>query len=192
MPIPPPPAAPRAQRSYGGLVGVALLVAAVVFGTGYVLLAGRGTHSYDRHPSPPAQVRLTAGKQYLLSTVAGPGVAPAADPLACTYTTPGGSPAGLQVTAEKTDSRATHAVATFVAPVSGPVSVGCTGGAVGTRPVFVDDADGSPVDVAGILLLLGVVCAVPGAGLVLGALYRRTAAPRPVPQVSGVTDDPGT
>ncbi|MHA3701430.1 hypothetical protein ACXR2U_04540 [Jatrophihabitans sp. YIM 134969] len=190
VPIPPPPVEPRPRRSYAGLVGVALLALAIVFGLGYLVRSGQGEHSYDRNPTPPAAVRLTAGQDYLLSTVDGPGAVPAAAQLSCTLTTAAGATMPLPVTAEAADSRATHAVGKFVAPVSGSVSVACTGGAVGTRALFVDDADDAHTDLAGLMLLLCVVCAVPAVGLVLGALYRRFGA-EPRDLVSGVTEDPG-
>lgn len=186
VPIPPPPVAPRARRRYGGVVGAALLVLAVVSGVGHVLLSGAGSHSWDRHATPPADVVLTAGTSYSVSTADGPGVVANPAPLACTYTGADGAGGPVTLVAENSDSRATHAVARFVSPVTGRVSVGCTGGAVGSRPVFVDDADDAGSDLAGWTLLLAVLAGVAGVGLVLGASYRRLGVPR----VSGVTADP--
>lgn len=186
MPIPPPPVEARPPRRRGGAVGAALLVLAVVFGLGHVLLSGTGDHSYDRNPTPPSTVRLTVGATYLISTVDGPGAIQAVAPLTCTSTATDGATTPLTVTAETADSRATHAVAKFVAPATAVVTIACTGGAVGDRAVFVDDADDAGADLAGWLLLLCVVCALVGVGLVMGAIYRRSGAQR----VSGVTDEP--
>ena len=186
VPIPPPPEPPAVPRRYGGVVGGALLVIAVVLVVGHVLLSGSGSHSWDRHATPPGSVTLSAGTSYFVSTADGPGAAPAPAKLACTYTDAGGGSGPLTLTVENADSRATHAVARFVSPVTGRVAVGCSGGTVGTRPVFVDDADSAASDAAGWLLVLGVVAGVAGVGLALGASYRRFGVPR----VSGNTADP--
>lgn len=174
MPIPPPPTVPRPRRRTYGAAGAVLLVLAAVLYAGHVLIAGDGSHSWDRHASPPAQVQVTAGQSYFVSTVDGPDVTPSPQPLSCEFTVPGtGRGGGLSLVALDAASRSTHAVASFVSPVSGAIAVTCRGGTVGSRAVFVDDSDDAGTDSGSWLLVLAVLAGLPGAGLVLGALYTR-------------------
>ena len=52
-------------------VGVVVMLAAVVVFAGSRLVASGQSHSYDAGATPPQTVRLTAGKQYQLSSPTG-------------------------------------------------------------------------------------------------------------------------
>ena len=67
------------------------------------------------------------------------------------------------------DVRATHAIATFTSPVSGNVHVDCAGWGA----VYVDDAEDSGWDYAGLFLLLTTISLTAAVALGLSALYAR-------------------
>lgn len=157
---------------------------------GQQLASTGGPHSYDPSAVAPKTVTLTAGATYLLSTAQGPKAAPAATPLRCAYRTTSGLPVqdALAVQPLSGDTRATHAVASFVSPVGGRVMITCSGGTVGSREVFVDNSDAAPGDPAGLLLLLAVVTLLAGSGLLLGGWYAATRPPAPADSGPGVLE----
>jgi hypothetical protein len=67
------------------------------------------------------------------------------------------------------DSKATDAIGTFAAPVTGDVHLDC----IGWGAVFVDDADDAGGDLAGLFLVLCVIALTLGAALGLSALRLR-------------------
>lgn len=174
--VPPPPAAPSppSHRTHGR-VGLLLVVLGLAAFVAHVLVAGGGSHAYDRNPVPPGVVAFTAGSPYLVSTGEGPGAAGDGAPLTCTYRAPDASPPGaaLAVSPVTVDSHATHAIGSFIAPVGGPLVITCTGGPVGRQAVFIDNADSAAVDVSGVLVGLATLGLLVGAGLGLGALFVR-------------------
>ena len=160
-----------------GMAGVALLVFAIVCSGGYRLASADEHHSFAASGVPPATSRVTAGATYLLAvpggmaTLARAGLGAAH--LQCQWSAPGSGAQFLAVTPLDPGTKATDAVATFLGPYSGPVSVNC----LGWGAMFVDDADDAPTDYAGMLLLLatiGFTLAVPF--LLAGARNRRRSA----------------
>jgi len=94
-----------------------------------------------------------------------------ADALDCRYRPAGSSVDAqeLKTTSLGTDTRTTHAVATFIAPVSGLVSITC-----GTlSQTYIDDADNTPGDPAGLFILLCAILLTIGVACAMSALYRR-------------------
>lgn len=191
--VPPPPAVPAApaHRTHGR-IGVVLLGLGLLAFLAHVVVAGGGSHAYDRNPVPPRVVTLTAAAPYLVSTVDGPGAVGDGAPLACTYRAPGAAPPGaaLAVSPVTVDSHATHAIGSFVAPVGGPLVITCTGGPVGRQAVFIDNADSTAVDASGLLLVLATLSLLIGAGLGLGALSQRSR-PADAPIVGAPDPDLG-
>ena len=158
-----------------GVLAVVLLLAAVLFGGLYRVADGMEKHSYNAGAVPPQTVELTSGRQYEISVPGGRkalakrGIsASAAD---CSLTQDGGASVPLTVTPISADVRPTNALATFVSPVSGRVHLDC--GPWGA--VYVDDADDSGWDFAGLFLVLTAICLTCGLALGLSALYAARA-----------------
>jgi hypothetical protein len=159
-----------------GVLAVMLLLAAVLFGGLYRVADGMERHSYNAGAVPPQTVKLTSGHQYEISvpggrkTLANRGVSTtAAD---CSLSQNGGVSTPLTVTPISADVRPTNALATFVSPVSGQVHLDC--GPWGA--VYVDDADDSGWDFAGLFLVLTAICLTCGLALGLSALYAARSA----------------
>jgi hypothetical protein len=155
-------------------VAVALIALAVVFAVLYRIENSREDHSYNSGSPPPVNVKITLGQQYEVSTPGGmsrliaQGGLPSA--LNCNYTPVDGTQTRqLNTTALPTDTRTTHSVATFIAPVSGVVRIECR--ALGAT--YIDDADNVGSDPAGLFLLLCTIALTLGAALGLSVLYRR-------------------
>jgi hypothetical protein len=156
------------------VVAVLLIALAVVFAVLYRIENSREDHSYNSGGPPPVNVKITLGKQYEISTPGGMsrliahGALPSA--LNCNYTPVDGTQTRqLDTSGLPTDTRTTHAVATFVAPVSGLVRIECR--ALGAT--YIDDADNVGGDPAGLFLLLCTILLTLGAALGLSVLYRR-------------------
>jgi hypothetical protein len=154
-------------------LAIGLIALAALFAVLYRIDNSREDHSYNTGATPPANVRLTMGKTYEISTPGGPsslagrGVNPAS--LNCNYTpVVGSSTQQLAITALGSDTRTTHAVATFTAPVSGMVHIECRA----LTATFIDDADNVSGDPAGLFLLLCTIALTVGAMLGLSVLYR--------------------
>lgn len=158
-----------------GILAVLLIALAIVFFVLYAFANRTETHSFNAGHSPPHTVRVTQGKQYEISTPDGvPGlVKRGLDPSAvtCTYQTPGGTSAPLSVSSLGSSTRATHAVATFTAPMTGEIQVQCQPLIRGT---FVDDADDGAADPAGLFMLLGTISLGLGVPLGLSWAYARS------------------
>jgi hypothetical protein len=159
-----------------GVLAVVLLLAAVLFGGLYRVADGMERHSYNAGAVPPQTVKLTSGHRYEISVpggrkaLANRGIsATAAD---CSLSQAGGVSTPLTVTVISTDVRPTNALATFVSPVSGQVHLDC--GPWGA--VYVDDADDSGWDFAGLFLVLTAICLTGGLALGLSALYAARSA----------------
>jgi hypothetical protein len=155
-------------------VAVVLIALAVVFAVLYRIENASENHSYNSGGAPPVDVKITLGKQYEISAPGGMsrliahGGLPSA--LNCNYTPVDGTQTRqLDTTALPTDTRTTHAVATFTGPVSGLVRIECR--ALGAT--YIDDADNAGGDPAGLFLLLCTVLLTLGAALGMSVLYRR-------------------
>jgi hypothetical protein len=168
----------RSASARGGILAVVLLVLAVVAFGGYLALDGSEHHSFNAGAAAPSTVHVTQGKQYEISTPGGlkgladRGIDAAA--VACTYRQ-GQGVASVLTTSTLAGSRTTHAVATFLAPVTGDVHVECTLLSGGT---FVDDSDDGAADASGFFLLVSTVFAALAVPLGLAYLYRRSTARR--------------
>jgi hypothetical protein len=167
--------AQRARSSSArGLIAVVLLAAGVLCAVLYAIANSHENHSFNSGATPPRQVQITAGRQYEIST---PGGIDALhkkgldqSTLRCSYATVGDQGSvNLDLTALGNDSRTTHAVATFIGPVSGLVQIACPE----LSATFIDDADNGSGDPAGLFMLLCVIFLTGGAALGLSALYRR-------------------
>jgi hypothetical protein len=168
----------RASRSRDlAPLSVLLLGVGVVFAVLYVVFNGSEHHSFNAGALAPDTVHVTAGKTYEIST---PGGVKAiakrgGDPntVSCSYTVSNGASAPLTVAALGTGTRTTHAIATFLAPVTGRIHVDCQGLAGGT---YVDNSDDAATDYSGLFILLSVFAFTGGAGFGMSALYRRSTA----------------
>ena len=87
--------------------------------------------------------------------------------LQCTYTAGGEANQTLAVSAASIDTKATNTVGTFVSPISGRISVQCSG----WGSMFIPDADDAPADNAGTALLVGTIAITIGLCLGLSVLY---------------------
>jgi hypothetical protein len=155
-------------------IAVVLIALAVLFAVLYRIENSREDHSYNSGGSPPKNVKVTLGKQYEISTPGGMGrlLALGGLPTAlnCNYTPVDGTQTRqLDTTGLATDTRTTHTVATFIAPVSGLVRIECR--ALGAT--YIDDADNVGGDPAGLFLLLCTILLTLGAALGLSVLYQR-------------------
>lgn len=163
--------AARPQSRTGTAGAVLTLLGLVLFVLSRTALSGEH-HAYAEG-SAPATVQVTAGHTYHLSLRGGVakaqslGATPAT--LSCTLSSPATGSRGLSVTPEAADTKATQVIATFTAPVSGRVQVGCAG----LPRLFVDDADGSAFDTAGLLVLATTVSWAVGVPLLLSGQRSR-------------------
>ena len=169
------------MRSFGGWVmrrravlAVVLLFAAVLCGGLYRVADGVERHSYNKGATPPDTVRLTAGHRYEISVSGGRkalqkrGVDTAT--AQCSATPSDAAEVPLTVTVLSNDVRPTNALGNFLSPISGRVHLDC--GQWGA--VFVDDADDSNWDFAGLWLVFTAIFLTSGVALGLSALYART------------------
>lgn len=158
-----------------GAVAVVALLAAALFGGLYRVSDSLEKHSYNAGAVPPETVELTKGHQYEISVpggrkaLASRGILTSAG--RCTLTQGPAAPVSLTVTPISADLRPTNALATFESPISGRAHLDC--GPWGA--VYVDDADGSGWDFAGLFLVLAAICLTAGVALGVSALYVRTA-----------------
>lgn len=178
--VEPSPARVRAPRGATGrgALAVLLLALGLMFAVFYRIADGSEHHSYNSGALAPTTVHVTAGRQYEISVSGGVKAVQAhVDPasITCTYRLGGGAQASLAVSPLGSDTRTLHAVATFVSPKTGDVHIDCAGLAGG---VYVDDADNTPADLAGLFVLLTTIALTLGAALGLSELYRRSTARR--------------
>lgn len=158
-----------------GVLAVALLLGAVLFGGLFRVADGAERHSYNSGATPPDTVGLTAGHKYEVSVPGGRkalqkrGIVTTSGQ--CSVTQDGGVEVPLTITVLSPDVRPTNALGNFVAPINGSVHVDC--GSWGA--VFVDDSDDSSWDFAGLWLVLAAFFLTGGVALGLSALYARTA-----------------
>jgi hypothetical protein len=140
------------------------------------LMSGTQHHSYDAGKKPRYPVHLTSGNAYILSVHGGVkalldrGVDMRAPH--CEWSVAGSPPQALTVSPMTVDDKGTNAVASFVGPFTGDLTIACP--ALGD--VFVDDADNAKSDVAGWFLVIGVVTLTVGVGLGLSAWRTALAA----------------
>jgi hypothetical protein len=171
-------ASPTARAGIGGrgLLAIALIVLAAVFAVLYRVENSSEDHSYNSGATPPLTVHVTLGRQYEISTPGGPKALTArvgAGSLNCNYTAVNGSSTdALDTTRLDDGTRTTHAVGTFIAPVTGSVRIECRA----LTATFIDDADDVSGDPAGLFLLLCTICLTVGAMLGLSVLYQRSLA----------------
>ena len=182
------------RRSLPGRGPIALVL--LVLGVGlfclYLVFNGSEHHSYNAGAKPAQNVQVTGGKVYEISTPGGVvglqhrGLDP--NSIACTYSTSQVASSSLSISSLGGGTRTTHAVATFVAPVSGDISISCTELSSG---VFVDDADNAPSDPSGLFLLLATIALGVGAPIGMSYLYSRSLGrPRQDDQVEAVVEPP--
>lgn len=151
-----------------------IAVLLVVLGLGFCVLwklaAGTEQHSWDRGAVAPSYVELTGGHEYAISIPGGvpteveDGVSPGQ--LSCTAGASGIATQRLQLVPEQEGTKATNQIASFTSPVTGQVQIACTR----LSAVFVDDADGTGFDYAGVLIWSGVLALAIGLPLGLSVL----------------------
>lgn len=161
---------------YRGVVAVVMLIAAVFFAGLYRVADGAEKHSYNVGAVPPTTVKLTTGRTYEISLRGGRAALEARGlrpkDAHCSWSL-GSSDVWqpLTVTPLSEDVRPTHAVATFIAPASGPVRIDCAEWGA----VYVDDADNSGWDYAGLFVVLTALCLFLCVALGASALYARSS-----------------
>jgi hypothetical protein len=161
----------RARATRGTLAAVALLVGVTCAGLAWVFSATE-SHAYTHGPAPQV-VHLSSGRQYLLSVPGGyRALVKRANVLTpqCTYTPQptDGAAATLPLAVEPfgADTKATNAVGSFVAPMTGDLRIEC----LGWGAVYVDDADDSSFDMSTLLVAVASVALFVAVGLGLSAL----------------------
>jgi len=148
-----------------------LVIATMFFAGLYRVADGAEKHSYNSGAVPPSTVELTQGHSYEISVRGGRkalqqrGITTTA--AECTWSEGNTRDQVLTVSVLSADVRPTHALATFEAPVGGRVHIECAG----WNPVFVDDADNSGWDYAGLFLVLTAVCLTLAVAAGLSGLY---------------------
>lgn len=158
---------PAGTRLSAGMALV--LFALLLFAGGRIAAPGRN-HAYDPGATPPTTYRLTAGKEYQLSTATDLSILRRTvnlAELACVSTTGSAEPVPVSVLNTADDDRAQHVFATVRVPTSGPQRVTCTG----VSEVFVDNADDASFDYAGLTVLLATLVGVLGVIVALGGGY---------------------
>lgn len=153
-----------------------LVVAGLALCGLYRVISGTEHHAYSSGTLPPPAVRLTEGTSYHLAVRGGVDAlikrgAVLTSP-ACEWSVGGSAAQALTITPYDANSKATDAVGTFTAPFTGDLHIACTG----WGPVFVDDADNTPADVAGWMLFFGVLALIVGGGLAVGSLRAASAS----------------
>jgi hypothetical protein len=160
----------RAARKPPGPVsivslGVVLILIAIVVYAASQFIAGRQRHAYDPGASPPSSYHLTAGKKYQLSSAGGVSelkkerVLSSVTTPVCNQAAATGKEVGLKLDSTNDDDRDLHVFAAFTATQTGDFHISC----LRISDVFVDDADNSPSDFAGALLLLATLLGLIGA-----------------------------
>jgi hypothetical protein len=158
---------------YRGVVAMMLIAATILLAGLYRVSDGTERHSYNAGAVPPSSVELTSGRTYEISVPGGRdalakrGVSPSV--AQCSLSQASSANQVLKVTPLSADVRPTHAIASFVAPVSGRVHIDCAGWGA----VYVDDADDAGWDYAGLFLLLATICLTAGVALGMSAMYER-------------------
>lgn len=109
------------------------------------------------------EVSVAGGMQELLRRTGGATVA------SCSFRTPDSgslsTPVGVQLYG--TGTKATHGVASFIAPITGDIALTC----MDWGPVFIDDADSAGFDTGTLLLVLTSVFALLTVGFGLSVLH---------------------
>lgn len=168
-----------ARPSRYGLIGAVLLILAIACAVAYRVAASSEHHSYAASGVPPATSQVTTGKTYFLSVPGGVGALQRAGidagHLQCQWSAPGSGAQLLAIAPLGSSTKATDAIATFLGPYTGPMSVDC----VGWGAVFIDDADNAPTDYAGMLLLLATIGFTLGIPFALAGLRNRRRSGRP-------------
>jgi hypothetical protein len=151
-------------------MAIALLVLGLVLAGMYRVSSGTEHTAYASAGVPPVTARVTEGKTYGLSVPGGVrtliGRGADVNSPECQWSASGTGTQVLQAQAGGPDTKAVNVVATFVSPVTGPISVTCAGWGA----MFIDNADSAPADVAGWLLVLAVLALTVGVGLGVSAL----------------------
>lgn len=152
-----------------------LLVLGILLGGLYRVTSGTERHAYAPGAVPPSSVHVTVGHTYMISVPGGVaalqdhGLSPSG--LTCEWSAGGSAAQVLSVQLYGPDAKATDAIGTFGAPVTGDIHIDC----IGWGTVFVDDADHARGDLAGLFLVLCVIALTLGAALGLSALRLRHA-----------------
>jgi hypothetical protein len=164
----------RRRRTLVG--GVSLMFAAVLLLGIAGVLFGTERHSYAGDAVPPTNATVREGHTYRLSIHGGVQALAKrglqSTGLQCEWASPGAASQVLSITAESAGTKATNSIATFTAPIGGPIQVSCTG----VGPVFIDDAENASPDVAGFFLVAGM--AVFMVGLLMVSSGKFTSRPR--------------
>jgi hypothetical protein len=171
-------------------VAVVLLVLGILLAGLYRVTSGTERHSFASDAVPPATVHVTAGHDYLISVPGGVSALRDHDlspsGLRCEWSTGGSATQALSVQLYGPESKATDAIGTFGAPVTGDIHIDC----IGWGAVFVDNADDASGDLAGLFLVLCVIALTFGAALGLSALrLRHDASSRDSVRASSENDE---
>ena len=169
----PASANPIARRA---AIAVVLLLAGLALAAAFRVISGTEHQAFAVGAVPPSSTPVTEGKTYELSV---PGGVPAlkkkgvdVTTAQCAWSVAGSGSQVLEVAASGADTKAINTVGTFVSPVNGSIHVDCAG----WGPMYIDDADNTPSDVAGWCLVLGVIALAVGAGLGVSAMRMASEA----------------
>lgn len=162
----------RSASSIGRRAAVAavLLLLGIGFAAAYRVISGTQHQAFSAGAVPPASSQVTEGKTYQLAVPGGvSGLKKRGLDVStpqCEWSVDGSGSQVLQVAAGGADTKAINVVATFISPVTGAIRVDCAG----WGPMYIDNADNTPADVAGWFLVLSVIALAIGAGLGVSAL----------------------
>lgn len=152
------------------VIATVLLLLGIALAAAYRVVSGTQHQAFSVGAVPPASSQVTEGKTYQLATPGGVRALKKrgldVNAPQCEWSVDGSGAQVLQVAAGGPDTKAINVVATFVSPVTGAIRVDCAG----WGPMYIDDADNSPADVAGWLLVLAVIALAVGVGLGVSAL----------------------
>ena len=173
------PAADTRRPSRRGTIAVGLVLIGFVCLGLWRVVGGSEHEAYAPGATPPESSKVTAGRSYSLAVPGGvqalrahgipevSGQNGSTLGLTCEWSVDGSAHQSLTVNVESLDTKAITKVASFVAPVTGDLSVTCDG----WGRMFIPDANGGAGDPSGFFLLLSIITLTLGASLGLSALY---------------------
>jgi len=177
-----------AVRSRMPAIAWFLLIVGVLCWALWSLMSGTQHHSYDAGKRPRYPIHLTSGNAYILSVHGGVralldrGVDVTTP--RCEWSLSGTAPQALTVSPLTVNDKGTNAVATFVGPYTGDLTIDCPA----WGDVFVDNADNAKPDIAGWFLVIGVIALTLGVGLGLSS-WRTALAQRSAERSMGEDDE---
>lgn len=149
-----------------------LVILGIAFAAIAALSASSAQSSYFDKSVPVQYASVTRDATYFVSVHGGEAALARAglqaSTFSCQYVIKGETELNpLTLTPENSDSKATNAVASFAAPITGQIQLHCASFA---GHVYIDDADNSPFDLVGLYVLLCILTLTTGIGLGIAAV----------------------